>query len=67
MTNTKFDIGMEEEIRGAISATAELSAHLKQATNIKTGNLDFSKLNQSIKSSGKSLQEYGRQLQSLGP
>ena len=67
MTNTKFDIGVEEEIRDAISATAELSAHLKQATNIKTGNLDFSKLNQSIKGSGKSLQEYGRQLQSLGP
>ena len=67
MTNTKFDMGVEEEIQGAIKATAELSAHLKQATNIKTGNLDFSKLNQSIKSSGKSLAEYGRSLQSLGP
>jgi hypothetical protein len=48
-------LGVEEEIRGAIAATAELSAHLQKATNIDTGNLDFAKLNQSLKASGKTL------------
>jgi hypothetical protein len=59
--------GMADDIREATRATAELSVHLEKATNIKTGNLDFSKLNQSIKSSGKSLEAYGDQLLKLGP
>jgi hypothetical protein len=41
----KFDINIDaDKIHNAITATAELSAHLQKATNIDTGNLDFSKL-----------------------
>ena len=67
VNNTKLDLGLDDQIQSAISATAELSAHLQKATNTKTGTLDFSKLSQSIKTSGKSLSEYGQQLQRLGP
>ena len=67
MSNIKPAQGMAEEIREATNATAELSAHLQKATNIKTGNLDFSKLSQSLKASGKSLDHYGEQLRRLGP
>ena len=55
------------KIREATIATAELQSHLKNATNVDTGNLDFGKLSQSLKKSGKSLQEYGNTLRSLGP
>jgi hypothetical protein len=59
MSNIKPAQGMADGIREATNATAELSAHLQKATNIKTGNLDFSKLSQSLKASGKSLDHYG--------
>ena len=65
--NTKIGAGIEQDIQGAIKAAAELSIHLKKATNVETGNLDFAKFNQSIKQSGMSLQQYGAQLQRLGP
>lgn len=55
------------DIRTAINATAELQSHLKNAINVDTGNLDFGKLSQSLKKSGKSLQEYGNILRNLGP
>ena len=50
MSSNNLNIGshMADEIREAVHATAELSAHLQKATNVNTGNLDFSKLNQSI-------------------
>jgi hypothetical protein len=32
------------------------------ATNVKTGNLDFTKLNDSLRASGTSLSEYGAKL-----
>ena len=60
-------LGITDEIREAISATAELSSRLQQATNVNTGNLDFSKFNNSLKQSGQSLSSYGQQLQKLGP
>ena len=59
--------GLSQDIIKASNAAAELQVHLNKATNIKTGNLDFSKLNQSIKNSGSSLKQYGEQLQKLGP
>jgi hypothetical protein len=46
---------MTEDILKASSAAAELKAHLQNATNVKTGTLDFSKLNESLKASGTSL------------
>lgn len=65
--SSKTELGITKDIEDASRAAAELSVHLKNATNQQTGTLDFSKLNQSIKQSGTSLQQYGRTLQSLGP
>ena len=65
--SSKTELGITKDIEDASRAVAELSIHLKNATNQQTGTLDFSKLNQSIKQSGTSLQQYGRTLQSLGP
>lgn len=58
---------MTANIQEAITAAAQLKIHLQNATNIKTGNLDFAKLNQSITSSGESLSSYAAKLQQLGP
>ena len=65
--SSQTELGITKDIEEASRAAAELSVHLKNATNQQTGTLDFSKLNQSIKQSGTSLQQYGRTLQSLGP
>ena len=68
LLNSSTQINIDaSKIREATIATTELQAHLKNATNIDTGNLDFSKLSQSLKKSGKTLQEYGNQLRNLGP
>ena len=54
-------------IQAAANAAAELKVHLQNATNVKTGTLDFGRLNQSLKASGQSLSQYAAKLQSLGP
>lgn len=59
--------GITKEIQEASKAAAELKIHLQNATNIQSGTLDFSKLNQSIKQSGYTLADYGQMLKSLGP
>ena len=63
----QLNLKWTEQIQQATVAAMELKTHLSNATNIQTGALDFTKLNASIKASGKNLAEYGRQLQSLGP
>jgi hypothetical protein len=55
LINASGPNGMATQITEATKAAAELKVHLQNATNVKTGNLDFSKLNESIKQSGKSL------------
>ena len=64
-------VGLGEKLTAdlvkASHAAAELKVHLKNATNVDTGALDFSKLNQSITKSGQSLSSYASQLQKLGP
>ena len=69
LINQPVSIGdtLTADIQQATHAAAELKVHLQNATNVKTGSLDFGKLNASIKQSGMSLKEYGAQLQSLGP
>jgi hypothetical protein len=44
-SKSNVGLGLEKDLRGAVSAAAELSAHLHKATNAKTGTLDFSRLN----------------------
>lgn len=55
------------DVNKASKAIAELKLHLKNATNVNTGNLDFTKLNESLNKSGTTLQQYGDKLRSLGP
>lgn len=62
-----LDKTLTSQIKQASNAAAELQAHLKQATNVQTGNLDFSKLNQSLKQSGHSLSEYAFKIRDIGP
>ena len=62
-----LNMPLTKQIQEASVAAMELKTHLTNATNVQTGSLDFSKLNQSIKTSGTSLSEYGRKLQAIGP
>lgn len=57
---------ISDEIREASLAAADLKVHLEQATNLKTGTLDFTKLNDSLKKSGTSLSHYGELLVKIG-
>lgn len=66
-TKQSTGLGLTKELNDATTAAAELKIHLDQAVNVNTGNLDFSKLSESLKRSGKSLSVYGEQLQKLGP
>ena len=67
-TSANLKIGVNTgDIQKASQAAIELAAHLKQATNVDTGTLNFAKLNNSITSSGKTLSAYGDQLLKLGP
>ena len=69
LVNQPVGIGqrLSEDILKATHAAAELKMHLQSATNVNTGTLDFGRLNQSLKASGVSLQQYAIKLQSLGP
>lgn len=67
--NTKINknSSMAGQIQNAVKSAAELNVYLQKATNIKTGSLDFSKLNESLKRSNKSLEQYAEDLIKLGP
>lgn len=67
MPATGLGTDMATKINQASRAAAELKVHLEKATNVKTGSLDFTKLNQSIKNSGSSLSEYAAKLKEIGP
>lgn len=68
-TNGSMNFGSKVvgDVNKASKAIAELKMHLKNATNVNTGTLDFTKLNESIGKSGITLQQYGDKLRSLGP
>lgn len=61
------DANMTQKLREASLAAADLKVHLEKATNVDTGTLDFSKLSQSIKQSGTSLNEYADKIREIGP
>ena len=69
LVNQPVSIGdkLTDDMVKASHAAAELKVHLQNATNVKTGTLDFGKLNQSLKKSKVTLSQYATQLQSLGP
>lgn len=68
-TNGSINFGSKVvgDVNKASKAIAELKMHLKNATNVNTGTLDFTKLNESISKGGMTLQQYGDKLRSLGP
>lgn len=58
---------LTDELKGASQAALELSGHLNKALNKETGKLDLTLFNQSIASSGQTLESYATSLMSLGP
>ena len=58
---------LTDELKGASQAALELSGHLNKALNKETGKLDLTVFNQSIASSGQTLESYATSLMSLGP
>ena len=67
-TSANLKVGLDtSQLQQASQQITQLQAHLKSATNMDTGTLNFAKLNQSITSSGQSLEAYGKTLISLGP
>jgi phage-related tail fiber protein len=64
---TNFTGKWTKEMQQASTAAMELKTHLQNATNVKTGALDFTKLNQSIQKSNMSISQYGQSLLKLGP
>lgn len=69
ISNQPVSIGqhMTTEIQEAANAAAQLKMHLQNATNVKTGTLDFGRLNQSLQQSGVSLSQYASKLLAIGP
>lgn len=58
---------LTDELKSASQAALELSGHLNKALNKETGKLDLTVFNQSIASSGQTLESYATSLMSLGP
>ena len=58
--------GMTSDIQKATEQVAQLKVQLKEATNVDTGRLDWSKFEIAMKKSGTSLETYRKSLQSLG-
>ena len=73
LKNSLYELGNTEiKVQGGSIDTAVKSAQtlfdsLQKATDVETGKLDFSKLNESLKKSNTSLREASQQLLNLGP
>ena len=65
---TPIPIGtkLSAEMQTAVSSAKQLQFHLTNAFNTKTGNLDLSKLNSSLKASGQSLSTLSANLLGAG-
>lgn len=57
----------DTDLKNASKAAMELQQHLNAAMNVKTGNLDLSRLSTSLKAANKDLNEYYGQLTKIGP
>mgnify|MGYP007069902797 CR=1 FL=1 len=66
MNSSSDDGKLSKELNEGARAAAELSAHLKAATNAKTGNLDFSKLSIQLKQAKVDLSDYSKTLLKSG-
>ena len=69
MMNSKMNgksLGLSSELSKATAQVAELKTLLSASTSA-TGQLDLSKFNNNLKLSGKTIQDYAKTLDSLGP
>ena len=64
---TAFGGTLTKQIQEASMAATQLQVHLKNATNVNTGTLDFTKLNQSLQKSQTNLSSYANKLLAIGP
>lgn len=60
------DKSLVKDLREASVAASSLKVHLQEATNVKTGQLDLSKLNNSFKQAGMTLSKYQESLSKIG-
>ena len=58
---------LNKDLLTASHTAIQLRQNLETAFNVKTGNLDLVKFNQSMKSAGMSIEQYRTQLMNLGP
>ncbi len=65
-TTSTSGLGLTQDLMQATAAAAELKSMLASAT-LPSGKLDLGLFNQSLKASGKQLQDYATDLNSLGP
>ena len=65
-TKGKGAFNLTEDLNDSIKGVALLKAQLQDATNVKTGKLDLSKFNQSLKESGMSLEKYRDLFSNMG-
>ena len=56
-----------KDISQGVQAATQLGGALKSAFNVNTGKLDLQKFQYNLKSSGKTIQQYGQELMKLGP
>ena len=66
-TKSSPDLFNTDQLRQANAAAQDLRKHLQAAVDVNTGKLNLSAFSASLKASGKSLNEYKRQLEALGP
>ena len=66
-TAAKSSLGLDKDLQAANKAATDLLVTLEKSTNINTGKLDLGRFNDSLKKSGKSLDEYYQHLLKLGP
>lgn len=69
VSNIQLNVGQEtltDEIQKASQAALELSTHLTKATNLQTGNLDFTKFTHSLSTSEKDISKYTESLLAIG-
>ena len=57
----------DDQIKKASAAAKELQQHLSNAVNVNTGKLDLNKFTSSLNQSNKSLKDYKRDLEAIGP
>lgn len=66
-TKTSGISSIDKNLQEAAKSAALLQTQLKNAVNVKTGNLDLSKFDESLKSSNMSIEKYKQAFSQIGP